>query len=267
MTPDLLIMVALGLCFGSLNTLLIHRLPEGKPVGATRSACPACGATLRARDLVPLLSWLATRGRCRHCRARVHWRYPVTEVVTAALFALAGWIGGGLYPHSLLLALLASQMVVLCVIDLEHRIIPDELQISLGVTGILYGLATSMHPVTMITGALVGGGIGLLLQQGYKKLRHQDGLGTGDVKFMTVSGIWLGTGPLLPYLFYAGVLGVISAMLWRLVSRDPRFPFGPALALSLLVLVAYPPSAQWFMAVPVWIATMLINNEPLPQAL
>ncbi len=253
---EVFIVVVVGLCFGSLNTLLIYRLPLSKPVGMVRSACPVCRTPLRAADLLPLFSWLLTRGRCRHCHAAVHWRYPVTELVTALVFLLV-WRFHGLTPEGALIALLGSQLLVLCVIDFEHRIIPDALQVTIGATGVAYGVMTTMHLSEMLGGMLVGALIGLVLQYGFRYATGKDGLGTGDVKFMAAAGIWLGLSPLVTFLFYSGVLGVASALLWRMIHPDPRFPFGPALALSLFLLVMYPASALWFQTISVWIVTAL----------
>jgi leader peptidase (prepilin peptidase) / N-methyltransferase len=239
-----------GLCFGSLNTLLAYRLPQNKPIGMVRSACPACRTPLSPKDLMPVVSWLMSGGCCRHCAVRVHWRYPATELVTACVFLLV-YVLHGFTLQAMLIALLGSQIVALCVIDFEHRIIPDVLQWSMAATGIIYSVTGHLHPADALMGALVGGGCGLALQQGYRVLKKHDGLGMGDVKFMAVAGIWLGVAPLVPFFFYAGVLGVLSALLWRCIrAGDPYFPFGPALAFSLFMLVVYPPSEGWFMLLP-----------------
>jgi prepilin signal peptidase PulO-like enzyme (type II secretory pathway) len=226
MSLEIFTVCLLGLCFGSFNTLLAYRLPLRKPVVMARSM-------------------LITGGKCRHCHTRVHWRYPATELVTALLFLLVYVIQGFTF-NGLLIALLGSQIVALCIIDFEHRIIPDELQISMGLTGLLYGLNENLHVATMLGGMVAGASCGYLLQKSYLLLKKRHGLGMGDVKFMAVAGIWLGIAPLLPFFFYAGMLGIVSAVLWRVVRHDPYFPFGPALAISLFVLVLYPDSEAWF---------------------
>jgi prepilin signal peptidase PulO-like enzyme (type II secretory pathway) len=241
---EAIICLLLGMCFGSLNSLLIYRLPRGLPIGRTRSRCPACHHVLGVRDLIPLLSWLMHRGMCRHCGVRVSWHYPALEcsmgLVFYGVYSLYGmtWIG-------LCIAVLLAQLVALCIIDYQHRIIPDELQLSIAMTGIIYHGVLGTHIAEPLAGMLLGLALGLLLHHGFRWLRHKEGLGFGDVKFMAVSGLWLGTMPLIPYLFYAGWLGILSALLWRLVNPDPRFPFGPALAMSLTLLVVYPPSRLW----------------------
>jgi leader peptidase (prepilin peptidase) / N-methyltransferase len=253
---ELFFIICFGLCFGSLNTLLIHRLPEGKPIGMTRSQCPRCKTALTPLDLVPLFSWLCSGGKCRHCKTNVHWRYPVIECITAATFVLA-YAFYGFSVNGALIALLGSQIIVLCIIDFQHRIIPDELQISMAITGIIYCLYNDIHIMTMLAGMLIGGGLGLALQRLFRWWKKQEGLGTGDVKFMAVSGIWLGAEVLIPFFFYGGVFGIISALLWRMIHPDPRFPFGPALAISLFILVLHPSSDLWFLQLSFWLVTIL----------
>jgi leader peptidase (prepilin peptidase)/N-methyltransferase len=245
----------LGACFGSFNSLLIYRLPRGKSVVFTRSACPVCYHALGVKDLIPLLSWVISRAQCRYCHAPIAARYVFLEVITALLF-VGCYLRYGLSLDFIVLALLLSHLLVLCVIDFQHRIIPDSLQCVVGVLGVIYSLYHQMHLGELLAGMLLGAVIGLTLQIGIKWWKKQDGLGMGDVKFMAVSGIWLGVHQ-LPYFFYAGMFGVMSALLWRVVSQDPRFPFGPALACSLVLLVIFPDASQWYLAFSVKIVTLL----------
>ena len=246
---ELFFVTLLGLCFGSFNTLLAYRLPRGKAVGMTRSVCPVCHHTLEMRDLIPVVSWVSTSGRCRHCHTSIHWRYPATELITA-MVCVSVYLVHGLSVQTLLIALLGSHIVALCLIDLEYRIIPDLLQWVMGALGLLYALSGFIHIADALAGACIGGAVGMVLRTGYQWVKGRPGLGMGDVKFMIVAGMWLGITPLMPFFFYAGILGVISALLWRLISRDPYFPFGPALALSLFILVLFPRADAGFYALP-----------------
>jgi prepilin signal peptidase PulO-like enzyme (type II secretory pathway) len=255
MDLNLLIFIFLGLIFGSFNTMLIHRLPLEMDIVFTRSACPKCRKLLSAFDLIPLFSWLINAGKCRHCHNKVAVRYPLTELATCALFSLSYQLHGASF-NALLIALLGSHLLVLFIIDIEHRIIPDLLQIIVTVLGLIYAVNNNYHLSEIIAGALLGGGIGLILQFLVRAIKKIDGLGMGDVKFMAASGVWLGTD-LISYYFYAGIIGVVSAILWRIKNDDPRFPFGPALAISLFMLVIYPPSKDWQTQLSIKIVTML----------
>ena len=123
----------------------------------------------------------------------------------------------------------------------------DEVQIAVGLFGILGGLVRGTEWTDMLTGFLIGGGFGLALKYGFLYFRHKDGLGLGDVKFLAVAGVWLADGmSFVPFLFFSGLLGVVCGLAWRARGLGERFPFGPALAASLFLCVALPQTARDF---------------------
>lgn len=234
-----LVMAAVGACFGSFISLISYRLPRDLPVVATHSRCPKCSMILKWKDLFPVFSFLLNRGRCRGCHAHVSWRYPLIECLTAAGFVCIFYLAGVQWQLLTLLGLFVCLMAMI-VTDFEHYIIPDELQLAIGALGVVHLLLMDMPLSQGFVGLLIGGGAGLALRYGFLYLRNKDALGMGDVKFLAVSGIWLGWQPLVPYLFYAGILGILTAGLWRALGRGVRYPFGPSLAASLWLLVLYP---------------------------
>lgn len=234
-----IIIALVGLCFGSCVTLLSYRLPREMKVGAVRSQCPNCKTLLGVKDLFPVLSCLFSGGRCRHCKQRIHWRYPLIEVTTMGLFLLV-YVEKGLTPEAVCLMLLGVCIVTLCVIDFEHRIIPDELQWAMGVLAIAHHFTVPTHWSDKMIGCAVALTIALMLKYGFLLLRKKDGLGMGDVKFFAVVGLWLGMIPLVPFLFLSGLFGIMTALGWKMIHDDPRFPFGPALAISLFALALFP---------------------------
>ena len=229
----------LGAIFGSFISAMSYRMALELPVVKERSRCTSCKTALGARDLVPIFSWLCNRGRCRHCGAKVSSRYVLIEVTTAlsfvGLFALKG-----VSVEYVLLAALAVCIITLIVTDLEHYIIPDEIQIAMGVIAIAYGVVMSKAPDGLLIGSAVFFGVGLVLHYGFYFLMGKHGLGFGDVKFLAVAGLFLGVEPLIPFLFASGVLGVLSAGLWRMAGQGKVFPFGPALALAMLLFILMP---------------------------
>ena len=236
----------LGACIGSFLTLVTYRLPRDEKIGTSRSRCPACRSTLAARDLVPVLSWLANGGKCRHCAARVGVRYPLTELACAAGAGLAVWYFG-LSLHALAIAGLWWCVVAIIVTDLEHTIILDEVQVAVGVFGVLWGVATRAPYEDMFLGAVTGAAVGLTLKYGFIYLRNKDGLGMGDVKFLAVAGIWLADAAnFVPFLFFSGLLGIVCGVTWRLLGLGERFPFGPSLAAALMLCVLAPETANGF---------------------
>lgn len=235
-----------GLCFGSFVTMASHRLPRDEAIVRGSSRCPKCGHSLKPRDLLPLLSWVAQKGRCRHCAAKVHWRYPAIELVTAAAF-LAIYAAHGLSLASLLLMLMSVGLLIMIVADFEHYIIPDEVHYLLLPLGIAY---RGLHDAAWMDagyGAALGLALGLALQYGFRALRGKEGLGTGDVKFFIVAGIWLGLLPFVSFLLLSGALGIATSLVWRAIGRGAYFPFGPALAVALFLCVVFPevPEAFW----------------------
>ena len=245
----LLFVIATGLIFGSFITLASHRLPRAEEIIFQPSHCPACNATLRARDLWPVLSWLAERGRCRHCHASIHWRYPLIELCTALLFVMIYWQYGWT-EKTLILSLAAVTLLTMIVVDLEHYIIPDLVHCVLLPLGVWWNISALTDAGW---GLLLGLALGLALRYGYRWLRHKDGLGLGDVKFLAVAGVWLGPELLVPFLFFSGILGMGTALAWRLLGHGRKFPFGPALAASLFICVAYPAAPQAFWHMQMWV--------------
>ena len=235
-----------GACIGSFLTLATYRLPREEEITRKRSHCPNCSTPLSARDLVPVISWAASRGRCRHCKVRVSARYPLTELACGIGTALIAW-RYGVTLEGFAIAALWWSIVAIIITDLEHYIILDEVQIAVGVFGALHAYALQLSVEAVIGSAIMGGAIGLALKYGFLYFRNKDGLGMGDVKFLAVAGIWLGdAASFVPFLFFSGLLGVASGVLWRACKLGERFPFGPALALALLLCVVQPETARQF---------------------
>ncbi|MBI4969776.1 MAG: prepilin peptidase [Rhodospirillales bacterium] len=229
----------LGLVFGSFVTALVHRVPRGMALLGDRSRCPACGHVLGWRDLVPLLSWLTSRGRCRHCGQTISFRYPMIEIASALLVLLVAARQAEPLAAALL-ALMAVLLLAIALIDLEKRIIPNRLLLALLPIGLAYRLTVDADPLDMLGGLALALALGLGLAFGYAKLRGRPGLGMGDVKFLALAGLVLGFSGFPVFLLLAGLLGVVTGLGWRLAGRGSRFPFGPALAATLLIVLLFP---------------------------
>lgn len=242
--------VLLGLCLGSFATALAWRLPRGISMTAkARSACASCGHDLSARDLVPLLSWIFLRGRCRHCAARVGWQYPLIELSTLGL-CLALHIAFGFSAVTLCAFVIAPVLAAMTDIDFRYKILPDVLNGVLALAGLAAIVAASLaafdgpaHAATMLGQALLAailyGGLAWGLRFLFLKLMRKEALGLGDVKFFAAAGVWLGLSPdtLAAFLMLSGVFGVLIALLWRRCTGEAEFPFGPALIASFLCVL------------------------------
>ncbi len=242
--------VFLGLCLGSFATALAWRVPRGISIVAKkRSACPTCNHDLGVRDLVPLFSWLLQKGRCRYCQAVIGLRYPLIELATLAL-CLAFYKVYGFTAIGLCLFMLAAILVAIIDIDLHHKIIPDGLNLSiflLGLLALLIAGCVSFNPPAFLLekggeglgAVLVYGGGAFLLRQVFLWVMQREALGLGDVKFFAASGIWLGfsANNLAWFLILSGGFGVVLALVWRKMTGQREFPFGPALILAFIAVL------------------------------
>ena len=246
MIIKLLLTLFCGLVFGSFITCASWRLPRDEDIVVKPSHCPKCKAKLGLKDLWPVFSWVTSKGKCRHCGVKIPARYPLIEIATASLFLLI-YLRYGLTAPGIILALMGVALLLMIVVDLEHYIIPDQVQWALLALGVAWHIALHTPPKIAGEGFVLGAGIGLALHYGYKWIRKKDGLGFGDVKFLAVAGLWLGAVPMAPFLFFSGLFGTLFGLIWRAIGKGPIFPFGPALAASLFLCMAYPqfPNLFW----------------------
>jgi leader peptidase (prepilin peptidase)/N-methyltransferase len=228
----------LGLIVGSYLNVVVHRLPRGISTVLPRSRCPQCGAAIRARDNLPLVSYLFLGGRCRDCGAPISWRYPAIEALTSALFVACA-LTFGLTLAALAAALFCCLLVVLAAIDLEHLMLPDRITLP----GIVAGVA--LQPWIgwagwrgALLGAALGGGVLLGLYGAWYLVRREEGLGLGDVKMLAMVGAFLGWRGVVVTLFVGSLAGAAAGLLLIRSGRGDRkskLPLGTFLALGGVV--------------------------------
>ncbi|AEY02830.1 prepilin peptidase [Oceanimonas sp. GK1] len=247
----------LGLLVGSFLNVVIHRLPlmmqrqwqrecaglNNQPVAdeapfnlcVPRSRCPHCQHVLTVKDNIPLLSWLWLKGRCRYCRAPIAKRYPLVELASALIAALALWRFG---PGPQLLAALVFSWLLLCMtlIDLDHLLLPDDLTLPLLWLGLLLNVGELFVSLpSAVIGAAAGYGVLWSLYWLFKLATGKEGMGYGDFKLLAAIGAWFGWQSLLPVLLLASFTGAalgLGLMALRRLGEDRVLPFGPALALG-----------------------------------
>jgi leader peptidase (prepilin peptidase) / N-methyltransferase len=217
-----------GLALGSFLNVVIARVPAGGSLVHPGSACPGCSAPLAWYDNIPVLSFVALRGRCRACGMRISWRYPIVEMITATVLVLA-YVASGPSAEFLVACVLLPALIAMTAIDLQHQMIPDAITLPGIPVGLLVNLATGrISWVDSGIGILLGGGLFLVII-----LASRGGMGGGDLKLGAMLGAFLGWKALLFALFVAIVLGgAIGAVLLatgRRGRKDP-IPFGPFLA-------------------------------------
>lgn len=232
-----------GISIGSFVTLASYRIPLSQEIVFKPSYCPNCNTRLKIADLFPLFSWVIQKGCCRHCHKNISSRYPLIELALGLVFVGIA-LFCGINISALLIALLATELAILIVTDFEHYIIPDRVQVAIFFTAIAYRLYSAEDYEEVVTamaeGIAMGMAIGLILHYGYIYLRRKDALGFGDVKFLAVAGCWLPVADFVPFLFFSGLIGIITGIIWRILGKGPVFPFGPALAISLFINILVP---------------------------
>ena len=245
----------LGLMVGSFLNVVIHRLPqmmqhewqaqcaelrsepppqqEKLTLATPRSRCPGCGHQISAWENIPILSWIALRGRCRSCKAPISIRYPLIEATTGLLSAYVGWhFGFGLAAAGALLFLWC--MIALTFIDFDTQLLPDDITLPLLWAGLLvnlFGGFTDLH--SAVTGAIAGYLALWCVYWGFKLATGKEGMGYGDFKLLSAIGAWLGWQMLPLTILLSSLVGAlvgIGLMVFARHGREIPIPFGPYLA-------------------------------------
>jgi len=229
-------MFLVGACVGSFLNVVIHRLPRGESIVSPRSRCLGCGRAIRAWENIPIVSSIALRGKCSGCGAAISWRYPAVELLTAAGFGAIFLLDG---PGVQLLRdlLFFSLLIPITFIDIDHRIIPDELSIGGLAAGILLSFLPGGDWKGSFTGALLGGGILYATAFLYEKIRRAEGMGGGDIKLLAMIGAFVGWRGTLATIFFGALLGAIGGMLAMRKGGEglkTAIPFGPYLCVAAL---------------------------------
>jgi len=264
-------MALFGLLFGSLANVLIWRFPRGESVISPGSHCPNCDTLIRWYDNIPLLFWIALRGRCRDCGTGISTRYPFVELLSSVLWFVAA-IRFGPTAQSLLCAGFFYGLLVLTFIDLDSFRLPNAIVGTLaagGALGSIVSQATGVELVPLLSiggagwlsqplgiaavGAVLGAGLSGAIATLYSRVRGRTGLGMGDVKLLGAMGLFLG-----PYVVLALLAGSVIGTVGGLAdaahkdesTATHRIPFGPYLALGgVFSVVAGPAVWAWYLSV------------------
>ena len=245
-----LLVVFVGLIVGSFLNVCIYRLPRRESVNWPGSHCTSCNRSLSWYENIPLVSWLALRGRCRTCHTPISATYPIVEAVTGLVF-LAAFLLYGLTPIFMVRVAFACAMIVLFVIDLLHRILPNVIT----VPGIVLGLAASvwLPPgwLSSLLGLAIGGGVLFLIGEVYYRTRGVEGMGMGDVKMLAMIGAFLGWPLMILTLILASFAGSLFGGVMIVSGRggmQAALPFGTFLAVgALIAAVAGEPIVTWYL--------------------
>jgi leader peptidase (prepilin peptidase)/N-methyltransferase len=265
-----------GLLIGSFLNVVIYRLPRGESVVHPRSRCPHCQHEISALENIPVLSYLVLRGRCRECGSHISFRYPAVELLTAFIFAGIA-MRYGADPMTPVWCVFAAALIAAAMIDIDHRIIPDEISLGGLVVALvvvpavqsLSGEPLATAVVRSFAGALLGGG--LLWIVGFVHARVSvamgrefdhwpgegeevpkpasldywtwfPGLGFGDVKLLAMIGAVIGPFGVVETILAASLAGLAGGLIWAAVIRNwsTPFGFGPAIAAGALLVLIVP---------------------------
>jgi leader peptidase (prepilin peptidase)/N-methyltransferase len=257
--PEALLAGLFGLLIGSFLNVCIHRWPRDLSVVRPRSKCPVCDEPIVWYDNIPLLSWFALRGHCRRCRAPIHWRYPLVELLTALSFAYFVFQLGPA-PAAARDCVFAAILIALVFSDLETLLLPDELTLGGLAVGLLFSLFvpvpdSTFHVISGLFGfhpAEAGGSFGeaalgafvpaaaiWLAGWLFEKLRHKEGLGFGDVKMLAMIGAFLGLRGALTTIILGSLFGSVLGLAFiKLTGRNAatyQLPFGAFLGAAAFV--------------------------------
>jgi leader peptidase (prepilin peptidase) / N-methyltransferase len=237
----------IGAIFGSFFNVVAYRLPRGESLSHPRSRCPGCETPIKPYDNVPILSWLALRGKCRACGSRISPRYPLVEAGTALLCG-AVVLAKGVDKDAVLPLAMVLLLVPVTLIDLDHRIIPNKLMILGAVLAPALVMGTAPDDIAehLIAG-VAGGGFFLITVLAYPR-----GMGVGDIKLAGVLGLFLGraVGPAIFIALISGTLvgALIMARKGVAEGRKTAVPFGPFLALGgVVALFAGDAMIDWYL--------------------
>ena len=249
-----------GLIIGSFLNVCIWRLPREESVIGGHSHCVHCGKRIRAKDLIPLFSYLFLRGKCRDCGKRISARYALVEFITGLSFVIL-FLKLGLCFDLFSMMYLVSILIVVLFVDIDHRIIPDELVIA-GLIGgaivfvynIFAGIYTETLPPVLtygndtfwwnpILGLIIGSGsLFLVAVLGSLIYKTDDAMGGGDIKIYAPIGLFLGWKLTLVSLFFSviigGVIGIILLLVFK-VGRKAAIPFGPFIVIGTYVTILW----------------------------
>lgn len=247
----IIFVLVLGLMVGSFLNVCVYRIPRGESVISPGSHCTSCNTALKVLNLIPVLSYIIIKGRCRYCRNKISLRYSIIELLTAGIFVLL-FERYQLSVYFIASVFIASILIAVFFIDMEHQIIPNGLVLVGLIGGIPLILYNLFKPVGIygdrlwynpILGMLAGSGILLLVALiGFAIYRSDGAMGMGDVKIFAPIGIFLGWRMTLLALLISVLLGGITGLiliLFRVKDRKDVIPFGPFIVIAELVTMIW----------------------------
>lgn len=224
-----------GLFIGSFLNVCIFRIPSGVSIVSPPSSCGSCGHRLNFIDMLPVVNFIWNKGRCRYCGSKYSVQYPFIELLNGVFYVLV-YLKYGFNIESILYCILCSVLIVVSMIDLKHKIIPD----SLNIIGLIIGIIFIILDKSLLFYKLIGLGIGLGLFLAIAVVTNA--MGGGDIKLMAVLGLIFGVKGVLFISLFSFVLGAIISivlLILKIKSRKDEIPFGPFISFAALIYVFF----------------------------
>jgi len=233
-----ILVIVIGLVVGSFLNVCIYRIPNGMSIVKPRSKCTNCDHQIKSWENIPVLSYLLLGGKCSNCKTKISIRYPLIELLTAAVYWLI-FYRLGLTIDSLLLMILFSVVIVLTFIDIDFQILPNKLLIIAAIPILIYILLNNLDRIVYhFAGAIVLLLVFLLIGYIGKLVYKVDSMGMGDVKYAAIIGLLLGLKlGILAFIlsFFTAAIMVVVLTILKKVDRKQRLAFGPFLSIGLFI--------------------------------
>lgn len=231
-----------GAAIGSFLNVCIYRIPAEESIVRPGSRCPQCKSPIRWHDNIPIISWMALKGKCRDCANPIPARYAVVEALTA-LVSVVLFLKFGPTMKFISAFAFAAALIVITFIDLDHQIIPDVISLpGIPVFALAAIFFMGLSWQESLIGVLLGGGVLYLIAFFYYLFTHREGMGGGDIKLLAMMGAFLGWKSLLFILLVSSFLGAIvgiSLMAFKGANWKYAVPFGPFLAIAAFAYIFY----------------------------
>lgn len=245
------IVFIIGLLMGSFYNVCIYRIPREESIAFPPSHCTSCGTKLIWMDLIPVISYIFIKGKCRYCHEKISPKYPLVELLTGFIF-LVLFVKFQLSWTFAAYTILSSILIIATLIDLKYQIIPDGLVIVGAIAGIILSISgLSGDWLNSLIGMLIGGGTFLLVAILSVLILKKEGMGGGDIKLMGMIGLFAGWKltalSILLSIYLGGIIGG-CLLLFRIKKRGDHIPYGPFIAIGTFIAILYGNEIiQWYL--------------------
>jgi len=232
--------------WGSFANVCIYRLPLNKGVVSGRSYCPNCKKKIAWYDNIPIISYLLIFAKCRKCKKKISFKYPLVELITIITF-LTIYSVYGITSTTILLIILFLTFIIIFFIDLKHFIIPNSLTFSMMILGFIKSFDQNLNSLfpnylNSLLGGILGYGIIWLIIISYKLFRNKEGMGLGDAKLLAVIGFWFGWTA-IPFVIFSSsivaLISVIPSLLNKSKKLSSEIPFGPYIIIGCILYIVF----------------------------